>query len=578
MKPVDSIQLYKRLLGYLKGVRKHVIIALATMLIAALTEPLLPALMQPLVDSSLIAKDSASITFIPLAMLALFVVRGVTDYFNRISTESMAQLCIEQIRNELNEKINYLPLSKFDQTTSGEMISKFTFDINQMANALSNSWVVLIRDSLVVIALISYLLYLSWQLSLTLIVIAPIAGFIINKASTAMRKHSAKAQSVMGQMTHVLEENLEGHKEIKMFGAQQQEAQRFAKVNSEVKTELLKIIRITALNVPLVQVIAAASVSLVLYLAFEMNNQNLLTPGTFVAYITAMALLFEPIRRLTHVNPEIQKGLAAAQSIFALLDEPNEKNIGTDSAANVHGAIEFKQVSFRYPNAETYALKDLSLTIQKGETVALVGPSGSGKSTFIQLLSRFYELEQGTIYIDGCDIQRYDLYSLREKIAMVSQQVILLNASVRDNIAYGINRHKTLEEIVTAATNAHANEFIESFPEKYDSNIGENGSRLSGGQRQRLALARAFLKDAPILLLDEASSALDNTSEKLVQQAIQKITHNRTTIIVAHRLSTIEMADRIIVLNQGQIEEIGTHAELINSKGLYASLAVVNQS
>ena len=564
-------QQYLRLLQYLKQVKGLVAIAVATMLMAAATEPLLPALMEPLIDRSLIDKDRTSITWIPLAMLALFLVRGIIDYLNRISTVAIAQQSIEQLRNQMFAKLQYLPMHSFEENTSGSLISRFTFDVNQMANALSEAWVVLIRDSLVVLALVSYLLYLSWQLSLVLLLVGPIAGYIIHRASNAMRKYSANAQTKMGDMTHLLEESIEGHRDIKIFAAEHTEKKRFNSVSAEVRDQLLKINRIAALNVPLVQVIAASSVSVVLYIAFEMNAHSLLSPGVFVSYITAMALLFEPIRRLTHVNPEIQKGLAAADTLFAILDAPVEIDNGNQVATNIKGEVQFNDVFFNYPNG-TKALKAITFNIKAGEKVAIVGTSGSGKSTIMNLLMRFYHPQNGEICIDGIPINALTLESLRQNIALVSQKVVLFDASAGNNIAFGSNSCASKASIKEAAINADADAFIQTLENGYDARIGENGSLLSGGQRQRIAIARAFLKNAPILLLDEASSALDNESESAVQKSIEKLRQGRTTLIIAHRLSTIKNADRIIVMQNGKIIDQGNHETLLHSSKAYSNL------
>ncbi len=567
----NNLQLYWRLLRYLSNVREWVVIAIITIIATAATEPLIPALMKPLVDSSLIAKDPASIKSIPLLILALFVFRGVVDYFNRISIATISEHSIETLRRQLFNHMQHSPLSFYDKNTSGELISKFTFDVAQISQAMSQVWIVLIRDSLIVIALISYLIFVSWQLSLTLLIAAPVAGYLIHKASQTIRKVSTQSQNSMGRLTHVLEENIGAHCDVKLFGGEEQEKQRFAHIARQVRNQFIKINRISAINVPLVQVIAAVCVCTVLYIAFEMDQKQL-TPGDFVSYITAMTLLFEPVRRLTRVNESLQRGLAAANSLFSFLDAPSEENHGTQVADNITGEIVFDQVTFAYPNAEMNALSDFSLHIPAGKTIALVGASGSGKTTVLNMLARFYAPHCGNILVDNVPIQQYELNSYRTQLAQVSQQVILFNDSVRANIAYGCNQQCDQDAIEQAAKNAHAHTFIQKLPEGYETNIGDNGARLSGGQRQRIALARAFLKKAPVLLLDEASSALDTKSERLVQKAMKELCADRTTIIIAHRLSTVQNADHIIVMDNGKIREQGTHEQLLALNQHYALL------
>ncbi|MEA1988432.1 MAG: lipid A export permease/ATP-binding protein MsbA [Pseudomonadota bacterium] len=566
-----TLSLYRRLLRYITPFKGLIAITLLAIVVIAAMEPATAWVLKELVDESLIAKDPDSFVLIPMLLAGVFIIKGIAEYFSKVFSQWIAQKAVLAIRSDMYRKMQHLPYSVFQSYGTGKLMSKITYDVPQASNALSNAWVILIRDSLTVIALIAYLLYISWKLTLMLLIIGPVVAWIIDKASKLMRHSSTAMQQNMGQLTERLEESLTGHQDIKIYGAEQYEQNRFQKTATDLLMNSMRVTKVSALNVPLVQILAAIALAVVVYIALQMSADNQFTTGELLSFITAMALIFEPIRRLTSVNETIQKGMAASESIFELLDQPDETNQGTTKPSALKGELSFRAVQFQYPNSDAPALSDFNLTIPAGQTTALVGQSGSGKSTLVNLIARFYDVTDGSINLDGENIQTLERHHLRQQIALVSQKVTLFDDTVAANIAYGqteINR----EKIIDAAKAAYAWEFIEKLPQGLDTNIGENGNLLSGGQRQRLAIARAFLKDAPILIFDEATSALDNQSEQMIQQAMESLKKNRTVIVIAHRLSTIENADQIVVMQQGKLVEQGSHTSLLAAKGSYAQL------
>ena len=565
-----TLSLYKRLLQYIRPYYKAVAITISALLVTAAMTPLLPALLKEVVDESLIAKNEDTILMIPLLIILIFMIRGFAEYVSKVAGEWIAHKAIQDIRSQLFAKINRLSEQTHQEYTEGKLLSKITYDVPQVGATLSQAWIVILKESLIVLGLLGFLFYTTWQLTILVIIIAPIVAFVFNRASKLMRQSNRNIQTSMGSLTQRMGESLKGHKEIKISSAQGFEQQRFDSASEVLRKHTMKTVRVAAANVPIIQLIASVSLAGVIYAASIMSSKDLLTPGEFIAFITAMVMIFDPIRRLTTINVTIQKGMAASESIFELLDHTEEPNKGTQTLDKVIGNLHIDSVDFRYSN-DAPVFHNFSMHIPTGKTVALVGASGSGKSTIANLITRFYQPDSGTLTLDGVDINELDIKFLRQQIAYVSQNVVLFNDTLAANIAYGLE-DATQERIEWAAKAAHAWEFIETLPNKLDTIIGDNGASLSGGQRQRIAIARAFLKNAPILIMDEATSALDNQSEQMIQEAMEVLRQNRTVIIIAHRLSTIENADQIMVLEHGKIIEQGSHPQLLAKQGHYASL------
>jgi len=569
---LTSTQLYFRLLGYVKPYWRTFSISILGMAVTAATEPLLPALLKPMLDGTFIHKDDTVIKLAPLIILVIFFVRGVASFVGTYAIGWVGNKVVMDLRDEMFHKLLTLPTRYYDDHATGNLISKLTFDVTQVTAAATNVVTVSVRDSIIIVGLLGWLFYLNWKLTLLSLVMVPIIAMILRIINARLRNASRDSQSAMGGITQVIEESVAAHKVVKLFGGQRYESDRFNDQANWVRRHTMKQAMAAAANVPIVQMIAAVALSVIVYLATVQSRSDETTVGGFLSFIAAMLMLTAPIKRMTGVSEFLQRGLAASESVFELLDTPGEINTGKVTIGRANGRIGFEHVRLSYQHDDRLALRDICLEIPAGQAVALVGASGSGKSTLANLVPRFYQPSSGRITLDGHDLADLTLASLRANIALVSQEVILFNDTVAANIAYGQMREVPEAEIVAAAQAAHAMEFIREMPLGLNTLVGERGVKLSGGQRQRIAIARAILKDAPILILDEATSALDSESERHVQAALETLMQGRTSLVIAHRLSTIEKADRIVVLQKGEIVETGTHRELLANNGVYAQL------
>ncbi|MHB8667466.1 MAG: lipid A export permease/ATP-binding protein MsbA [Burkholderiales bacterium] len=567
-----SRDLYLRLLRGVAPYWRMFVLSILAMVVVAATEPVFPAMMKPLLDGSFVNRDPVTIRYIPFALVGLFLVRGVFGFVSDYALSWVANRVVYDLRGEMFGRLVSLPTRYYDNASSGALISKVSYDVTGVTAAATTVLTVMVRDSLTVAGLLGWMFYLDWKLSLITLVIGPLIALVIQAFSSRLRQVSRGAQQAMGDITHVLDEAIECHKVVKVFGGQEYEQRHFGAAIRRMRDFAMRQTVAAGASVPLVQVCAAIAVAVIVYASTRQSGANGVSVGSFVSFMTATLMLLSPLKRLTGVNASLQRGLAAAESVFSFIDEKPEEDHGSRSLQRAQGRIEFDHLSFTYPDATRPALDDIVLDIAPGETVALVGGSGGGKTTLANLIPRFYQPSGGRILLDGIDTQTLTLASLRANIALVSQDVVLFNDTVAANIAYGPLANAGEAAIAAAAKAAHAMEFIGEMPQGLQTMIGENGVRLSGGQRQRLAIARALLKNAPVLILDEATSALDTESERVVQAALDTLMQGRTTLIIAHRLSTVEKANRIVVLQQGRIAEIGSHADLLARNGLYAHL------
>lgn len=570
---INSLQLYRRLLGYTRVYALRFALGLLAIVLFALTEPLIPALLKPLLDGTFVERDPQHVFWMPILVVLLTAFRGLTNFASQIAFAWVAARVVYDLRRQMFERVLALPTRYFDSTATGNLLSKLTYNVSQVMNAATDVLTVLVRDTLSVLGLLAYIFWLNWRLSLLVLLIIPAIAWVIKLFARRLRSLHHKLQTNMGDVTHVLEESIRGQKVVKIYEGANYERQRFDVQSNRARLLFYKVKVAAAANTPLVELLGAMAMGATIYLAVLPDwGGGDLTVGGFVSFFGAIALMFSPLKRLTKINSPLQRGLAAAESIFGLLDEQGEPDTGTRRLPRVTGEIELQGVSFAYEAAGNTILRDLGLHIHSKEMVALVGRSGSGKSTLVSLLPRLYDPTAGCILLDGIDIREVPLADLRTQIALVSQDVTLFNDTIAANIAYGLDPQPPEQQIREAAQASHALEFIDRLPEGLATRIGEDGLRLSGGQRQRIALARALLKDAPILILDEATSALDTESERAIQASLQEQRHRRTTIVIAHRLSTVERADRILVMDQGRIVETGTHQELLALGRIYAGL------
>lgn len=576
---LTNTQLYLRLLSYVKPYWRVFAASILGTAVAAATEPLLPALLKPMLDGTFVHKDDFVIRWAPLIIILIFLVRGIAGFIATYAISWVGNKVVMDLRGEMFRKLLSLPTHYYDNHATGNLISKLTYDVTQVTAAATNVVTVTIRDSIIIIGLLGWLIYLDWKLTLLSLIITPVVAFVIHTINRSLRNSSRDSQRAMGNITQVIEESVAAHKVVKLFGGQNYEQQRFTVETNGMRRHTMKQAAAAAANVPLVQLVAALALAVIIYLATSQAKTDATTVGSFLSFVAAMLMLTAPIKRLTGVSEHMQRGLAAAESIFTLLDTRSELDTGTIQIGRATGQLHIEHLDFAYqiddvtaPDATRLALRDICLNISAGQSVALVGASGSGKSTLANLVPRFYLPLSGRIMLDGHDLNALTLRSLRANIALVSQEVVLFNDTLSANIAYGQERIVSQDEIIAAATAAHAMEFINDWPEGLNTLVGERGVKLSGGQRQRIAIARAILKDAPILILDEATSALDSESERHVQAALETLMRGRTTLVIAHRLSTIEKADCIVVMQKGEIVETGTHRELLDKNGVYAQL------
>lgn len=565
----QDFKVYLRLISYLKPYWGVALLVLIGFGMNSATEVSVAKLIKFIIDA-IQNSSRADLDWFPLLIILLVFFRGLGLFMGGYYTAVISRSLVFSIRQEVYAKLLRLPAQYYLDNSSGHITAKIMYNVEQLTAASSESLKTIVRDGMITLGLLGYLFYTNWRLTICIMVFLPIIGVLVRRASKRMRKLSLQVQDTMGDVNHVVQESISGSAVVKSFAGEESEQERFYKSSEENLKRGLKMVIVQNLNSPVVQVVMACAMALIVWLALRPQILGNTSAGEFVAYITAAGLLSKPVKNLTDVNEKLQRGLAAAHSVFELLDLPEEKNSG-QLQPKLQGAIRFDHVVLNYADG-TQAIKDFSLDIRPGETVALVGRSGAGKTSLVNMLVRFQEVSSGQIYLDDLPIRDIELSSLRTQIAMVNQQVVLFNRTVRENIAYGQLHDASDEQVVAAAKAAYAHDFIMNLPNGYDTVLGAQGLNLSGGQRQRIAIARAILKNAPILILDEATSALDNESEHFIQQAFDEAMQDRTTIVIAHRLSTIENADRIVVLDRGQIVEQGTHQELLAKQGAYHQL------
>jgi subfamily B ATP-binding cassette protein MsbA len=563
----NATAIYKRLFKYAWRYKAVFGISVLALVVLSATNTGFLAAIKQVTDEGFVNKDQSKLTWLPLILFGMLAVRAIAGFISTLSMRWVARRVVENLRLDAFKSLMALPISYYDANSAGVITSKLTYDTEGVAKASTNVVISAVRDTLTIAGMIGYMLYLDWRLTLVFAITIPFMAVYLKKMTPKIRSAGKQVQETMGEITKVSEEAISGQRMVKIFGGEDYEWRRFAQAVAHNRSTHLKFIRRGLLNSFVIELLAAIALGMVVYYA-----TGRFTAGEFAAFLGALLMLIAPIKSLTSMNEDLQMGIAAAQSMFALMDSSGEVDEGANEIGRTKGEIEFRSVILRYESAKRNALNNLSLTVKPGEKVALVGRSGGGKTTLVNLLPRFYELQQGLILLDGVDVRSLTLKNLRQQFALVSQDVILFNDTVFNNIAYGDLRNTPEEQVIDAAKAAYAWEFIQNLPNGLYSEIGDRGVRLSGGQRQRLAIARAILKNAPILLLDEATSALDTESEQHVQQALDGLMRNRTSIVIAHRLSTIENADRILVMEQGEIVESGTHAELLAANGHYTKL------
>lgn len=572
-KDLSTVQTFKRLWPIISPFKLGLVVSGIALVINALADAGLISLLKPLLDEGFGKADVSFLRTMSYVVVLVIFLRGISNFISSYCLSWVSGKVVMIMRRRIFKHLMFMPVPFFDQNSSGRLLSRITYDSELVANSSSGALITIVREGAYIISLLAVMLYTSWQLSIVLFLIGPIIAVLIRFVSKRFRELSKNMQNSMGELTSTAEQMLKGHKVVLSFGGQIVEEERFNHVSNDMRRKGMKMAVADAISNPVVQIIASFALAAVLYLATvpSIMDQNL-TAGSFTVVFSSMLAMMRPLKSLTNVNAQFQKGMAACQTLFALLDLETEKDLGTHKGENVQGYLSFKNVTFTYQSRDEPALRNLSFDVEKGKTVALVGRSGSGKSTIANLVTRFYDVDQGEITLDGINIQDYRLSSLRKNCAVVSQQVHLFNDTIANNIAYAAKDKYSREEIIKAAKDAYAMEFIEKLEHGLDTVIGENGVNLSGGQRQRLAIARALLRNSPVLILDEATSALDTESERSIQLALEKLQKERTVIVIAHRLSTIENADEILVIEHGEIKERGSHSELLALNGAYKQL------
>lgn len=569
---MSNKELIKRILVLVKPYRKTLMIAMISMVIVSAMGSAQAYIIKPLIDKIFITKDEAMLNLLPFALIGVFLIKGVFYYTYTSLMDTTGQRIISDLRKRLFAHIHDLPISFFHNTPTGELISRIINDATLIQTAVSRSLIGVMKDLFQIFGLLGVVFYLNWRLAAVSMIFLPLAVVPVVKFGKKFRQLSTNNQQTVAQVSNILHETITGHRIVKAFGMEQYETSRFAAMIDRLFSIIVKDIKINSLQHPIMEFLGGVGIGAVIWYGGHQVIAGQSTPGAFLAFLTAMVMIYEPIKGVSNINSPVQQGLAAAARVFGLLeikpaivDNPNAQDMPP-----FHQEISFQEVSFGYGGGEM-VLKKINLAVKAGEVLALVGTSGGGKTSLVNLLPRFFDVSKGRLLIDGNDIRNITVKSLRAQIAIVSQQTILFNDTVRNNIAYG-DPNRPDEEIVAAAKAAHAYDFIMQLPNRFDTIIGESGSRLSGGQQQRISIARALLKNAPILILDEATSALDTESEREVQRALENLMKDRTTFVIAHRLSTIDNADRIIVIQEGRIVEEGKHRDLLNAHGVYNTL------